>query len=466
MRKGFIAGSKAALGLATMLSALGCGGGDGTTGAGGATASSGASTSAASSGTGGGSSSSSSGAGGMMPGSACAPLPAPSGNVISVTPAQAGDLPSLAFEAKDGDTLLLEDGTYHLGGAFLHFVAGATLRSKSGDATKVILDGDWQSAEVVQIGASGVTIAEVTLARATTHPIHVTPSNQSDVLGTMIYGVIVHDPGEQGIKINPDAAKAHHADGGTIACSIVRLTDDGRAHVQNSCYTGGIDAHGAVGWTVRDNRIDGFWCDDGLSEHGIHFWTGSRETLVERNVITNCARGIGFGLGDATVNRTFADAPCPGVSSAGHYLGVIRNNFVFAGDAGLFASPSGFDTGIGLEDACGAVVAHNTVVSTSPPFASLDVRFQQSNPVLGNNLFSHAVSIRDMAAPLVNQGNLEMVPGSTFMAAGAGDLHLAPGAAAAIDQGAALPGVTVTGDIDGEMRDAKPDLGADEVSSP
>ena len=67
------------------------------------------------------------------------------------------------------------------------------------------------------------------------------------------------------------------------------------------CIHRGIDAHDASGWTVRDNYISGFWCDGAggafLSEHAIHFWTGSRDTTVSRNKLVDNARGIGFGLG-------------------------------------------------------------------------------------------------------------------------------------------------------------------------
>lgn len=378
-----------------------------------------------------------------------------------MTPAQAGELQSLAYSAKDGDVLLLDDGTYHLGGAYLQFVAAATLRSKSGDPGKVILDGDWQSSEIVQIAASHVTIAEVTLARAIHHPIHVVTTSSADTVGTSIYRVHVLDPGEQGIKINNDGS-GHYTDQGTIACSTITLTAEGRAHVMNNCYTGGIDAHASDGWVIRDNHIEGFWCSSGLSEHAIHLWKGCRGTVVERNVIVNSARGIGFGLGEGTAGRTFADNPCPGVSSAGHYLGVIRNNFVAAFDPALFASSAGFDAGIGLEDACGAVVAHNTVFSTQAPFASLDVRFPHTNPILANNLLSHGVKLRDGAAPVADQGTVEMAPASLFVSPATGDLHLAPGAAQAIDQAATVPGAAVSDDIDGQPRSGQLDIGADE----
>src|SRR5262245_10526314 len=151
------------LGLAisgVLLSACGGSGESNSTGTGGAststsTASSGASMSTAAS--------SGSGTGGTGPTAQCTPLPPPSGNVIPVTVADAGNLQALASNAKAGDTLLLDDGTYHLAGSYIRFATGATLRSKSGDPTKVIIDGDWQSAEVVQVAASNVTIADVTV---------------------------------------------------------------------------------------------------------------------------------------------------------------------------------------------------------------------------------------------------------------------------------------------------------------
>ena len=42
----------------------------------------------------------------------CGPLPAPTGNIIDVTPAQAANLRSIVAAAKTGDTIRLADGTY------------------------------------------------------------------------------------------------------------------------------------------------------------------------------------------------------------------------------------------------------------------------------------------------------------------------------------------------------------------
>src|SRR6185436_1469720 len=247
-----------------------------------------------------------------------------------------------------------------------------TLRSKSGNREAVILDGQQSAStgEVIAVTGSDVTIADLTIVNAYTHAIHVQTTDTKDTLRTTIYNVHVKDALEQGIKINLNGAETHFPDEGVIACSHIELTSAGRPNVRNNCYTGGIDGHGARGWRIRDNLIEGFYCAQGLSEHGVHFWTGSRDTLVERNRIMNSARGVGFGLGETTASstdpwRTYADEPCQSARPVGHYGGIVRNNFIFANDAAIFASASGFDSGIAFEQACGANALHNTVYGTT-----------------------------------------------------------------------------------------------------
>src|SRR5262249_6747725 len=147
----------------------------------------------------------------------------------------------------------------------------------------------------VAISASDVTVADVTIRRATDHPIHAYTLSSVPVTGIRIHGVHIEDGGEQFIKIN-SGDQMSWVDRGLVECSTFLLTPAGRPRIEpnpGGCYTGGIDAHGAQGWIVRHNRFEGIHCDNGgLAEHAIHFWTGSRDTLVENNVIVDCARGI------------------------------------------------------------------------------------------------------------------------------------------------------------------------------
>lgn len=238
---------------------------------------------------------------------ACGPLPNPDGHVVRVNPEQANELPGIVAEADPGTTILLEDGVYTMsggeaGGRLQFLEPNITLRSASNNADAVVIDGEYESNEMVTIHASNVTVAHLTIRRAVDHPVHVSPWPTGDAIsGTFLYDLRIVDGGEQFVKINPNGEPLVYVDKGRVECSLFRMTDEGRTYVERNpggCYTGGIDAHGARGWKIRRNRFEGIYCGgEGLAEHAVHFWKGSRGTLVERNTVINCARGTGFGLG-------------------------------------------------------------------------------------------------------------------------------------------------------------------------
>jgi hypothetical protein len=392
----------------------------------------------------------------------CPPLPPPSGPTVLVD--SVGELVGAVGAAAPGTTILVADGVYDLAGAYLRIeTPNVTLRSESGNREAVILDGSYATTEIVQITASNVTVADITLREAYDHPIHVVSTTSAGTDGTLIYNVHVVDPGQQAIKIN-SVDSSHFVDDGVVACSRVELTTAGRPHIRDGCYTGGVDAHAAEGWVIRDNEIEGFWCDAGLSEHAVHFWRASRDTRVERNRLRNNARGVGFGLSSDGSGRTYPDAPCPSAGGAyvDHYGGDIQNNFISASDAGLFASAYGFDCGICLWQACEATATHNTIHSsdTGATFSSIEWRFPRTIATLTNNLVNHTMRERDGATGTL-AGNVTGAEETWYVDATAGDLHLEPTATAAIDQGVAA---ALTADIDGDSRPygSAADVGADE----
>ena len=401
--------------------------------------------------------------GGPSMASPCAPLPPPTGTVVNVDPSMATELPALVAAASPGTTFLLADGTYRMTGSEsqrrIQILAdGVTLRSASGRATQVILDGEYTTAEVVSVQASNVTLAELTVMRAVDHCVHVTTrEGGADVTGFTMHGAGLIDCGEQFLKVNPNGARSAFVDRGTVSCSHFELTDAGRPNVERAvggCYTGGIDAHATRDWVVRDNEFRGIYCaGEGLAEHAIHFWKGARDTVVERNRIVDCARGIGLGLGESGETRTYADDPYPGLF-VGHYGGILRNNI-------LLATVPWYDTGIELQQARDALVVHNTILETAGAtgsFSSIDTRFDNSITTVRNNI-TRRITVRSGTSTADH--NLEGATASLFVAADAGDLHLAESAAAAIDQG--IPVAEATDDVDREPRsDGAPDLGADE----
>ena len=396
----------------------------------------------------------------------CAPLAPATGEIIAITPDRADELPQIVRDAVAGSTIVLSPGTYRIAAEGeanrrLQFHRpGVTLRSSTDDAADVILDGEYRTNELIFIDADDVTIAHITLTHAVDHGIHVSAPGAVIVTGTRLYGLRMVDHGEQFVKVNPNGERTGFVDEGELACSSFLLTDAGRPMIERSpggCYTGGIDAHGSRDWVVRDNRFEDIYCaGEGLSEHAIHFWSASRDTLVERNVILGCARGVGLGLVEAGRTRDYADDPYPDFSGyIGHYGGVVRSNVIYA-------DHPYYDTGIELAQARGARVIHNTVVSgdgATGRYSSIDYRFSSTDAEIRNNLVRRITQRNDAMGNVMD--NLEMAPLSLFVSPETGDLHLRSDAAAAIDQGVVLedPGL----DLDGEPRDASPDLGADEL---
>jgi hypothetical protein len=160
-------------------------------------------------------------------------------------------------------------------------------------------------------------------------------------------------------------------------------------------------------------------------------------------------------------DRVYDDISCPASGYIDDFNGLVRNNMVFADRQQLFDSDFGFDMGIGLWNACNAQAYHNTVFSTRAPFSSIEWRFSGTNAIIKNNLVSHNLKPRDDATA-VEEANLSNAPAWLWVDALGGELFLAPAMRGAIDQGAPLDPGLADDDIDGDVRDASPDLGADE----
>jgi hypothetical protein len=183
---------------------------------------------------------------------------------------------------------------------------------------------------------------------------------------------------------------------------------------------------------------------------------------VVRNVVTDCVNGIILGLyEDAEPRRPYDGERCDG-GFYDHYGGEIINNVIAVSGTGIAASEVGLDAGIGLWQVCDTTVAHNTVVSAIGSFSSIEYRFERTQATVVNNLVSDEIRVRqDAGVPVA--GNMQMVDLSNFVDPLGGDVHLVPGSAA-IDAGVALGADAVLHDIDGDPRDDRPDVGADEAS--
>src|SRR2546428_2929896 len=150
-------------------------------------------------------------------------------------------------------------------------------------------------------------------------------------------------------------------------------------------------------------------------------WNHSSNTVTERNLFINCARGIAYGLQ---------------IAGFDHTGGIIRNNMIFR------AVRQSGDVGIAVFDSPDTQVLNNTVFLSGTYGTPIEYRFRgTTGVVIANNLVDGTIAARDGAtATLLN--NLTGARADLFVNAAAGDLHLVPTATAAIDPGAVVPVVT------------------------
>lgn len=362
-------------------------------------------------------------------------------SAATVSVSNFGALTSALNSAKPGDTVLLQDGTYKIQKTWAIQITtdNLTIRSKSGKRERVIIEGMGMNARRHHgffVRANGVTIADLTIQNVRNHCVQTAPG----VDRLHIRNCILRNAGEQIVKVTT-GKKNDPSENGIIENCLFEYS----AGIGPRYYIGGIDVHNGKNWIVRDN-IFRFIRSPGkkIAEYAIHFWANSANTLVERNLIINCDRGIGFGLG----NR-------------GHLGGIIRNNMIYHDDSKGFN-----DVGIGLESSPGTRVYNNTIFLEHNYPRAIECRFPATKDVLiENNLTNKSIQMRNGATATINDNIIDADAGM-FVDASSGNLHIsAKGINYVIDKGREIDGLI--NDFDNERRPngIGIDIGADEIYS-
>ena len=282
--------------------------------------------------------------------------------VVSIDPSD--DWIQTVESATAGTEVLFSDGTYYLDRALVQVGDGVTLRSASGNRESVVIRGSGygKPSQGLVIAGDRVTVADLTVTGLRDHGIYVKPEISGGV-APLIYNVHVYDIGTQHIKSNTGSRD------GIIACSKIGYTANGA----KGDYNGAIDLHGAQAWIIRDNDIynitgDGSGCNVNrdcnryLSGPAILVWKDSKNTVVERNHITESFRNIAFGLGSL------------------HQGGIIRHNTIYRSSPG--------DAGIELQGASGTVVENNTVLLADRYRGAIEYRETRHITVRSNQVTS------------------------------------------------------------------------------
>ncbi|MEO6693440.1 MAG: T9SS type A sorting domain-containing protein [Saprospiraceae bacterium] len=362
------------------------------------------------------------------------------GTVIRVKSVQEFQSAINQANTKGGNmSILIEDGIYHVATSASHPYITASkmvIRSASGNRDKVILHGDGMKSvdpntEVgLNIVGNDVLIADLTIRDVGNHGIQIGGHR------IKVYNVRIQNTYQQMIK---GASGNPSIDSVIVQCSLFEYTNNSGPNY----YIGGIDVHKGNAWIVRDNLFKNIISPSGsVAEHAIHFWNNSANTLVERNQIINCDRGIGFGLGTSP-----------------HKGGIIRNNMIYNNGNGTFN-----DVGIGLESSPDTKVYNNTIFIAYN--SAIEYRFNSTTNVqIINNLTNKVIKSRDGGIATLTT-NVINAQSNWFVNTSTGNLRLNSAIPSAYDQGTSLASLLID-DIDQQKRPQGNgiDIGAHEYST-
>jgi hypothetical protein len=340
--------------------------------------------------------------------------------------------------ASPGDTISLADGTYTIASYGIAVrTTGLTFKSKSGIRENVTISGAGMLGDIEYgfwVAAHRITIRDVTIRDVYYHCIQ----TDVNVDSLRVINCVLMDGREQLLKVPSSSENADPSEGGLVEGCLFEFSKG----IAQQYYTGGVDCHFSKNWKIRNNVFKNIRSPENqVAEHAVHFWNNSEGTLVENNVIINCDRGIGFGLGDSP-----------------HKGGVIRNNMIYHA---VISGVDNADVGIGLETCTDAQVYNNTIYFDNDYSNAIEYRFAATkNITITNNLTNKMIRQRDNASANVSN-NVTDAQASWFIAANTGDLHIRPTITSVIDKAVSIEGLS--SDIDGQTRQIGAiDIGADE----
>lgn len=343
---------------------------------------------------------------------------------------------NVANQEGGNKTILIEDGIYSIASTSQYpYITASNMvfRSLSGNRDAVILTGQGMKdvAPDTEIGmylvGDNITVADLTIRDVGNHGISI---GGDDIF---IHNVKIQNTYEQMIKGSSTENGLHNS---IVQCSLFEYTEE----IGPQWYIGGLDIHGGHSWIVRDNVFKHIESpSQAVAEHAVHFWDNCSDNTVERNVIIDCDRGIGFGLGSS---------PNDG--------GIIRNNMIVNDGSGIFN-----DVGIGIESSPNTKIYNNTVHVAYQN--AIEYRFETTTNVeIANNLTNRPITSRNDGVANLSNNYIEAET-SWYMDATTGNLRLVTLNPNVHDQGTDLSGV-VDYDIDQLQRpqgDAY-DIGAQE----
>ncbi len=342
------------------------------------------------------------------------------------------ELQQLNRELEEGNKLvLLKPGTYTLSQTLWWKGDSNVIKGGTSDRTETVITGNFIIGNAFGIQGSNFVFENISIGEVNNHGIQI--HGELDAHYLHVNNVRFFDIHEQMIKgsksVFGDEANEEGSNYGIVEHSLFEFTN-GKAY---QYYTGGIDIHHGNGWIVRNNIFRNINNPGGgITEGAIHFWSNSSQTLIEKNIIYNCDRGILLGMDNSP-----------------HFGATIRNNFIV---------PM-LDVGIYLAEARDVLVYNNTIYNTSNYKNSIEYRFTTTGTEIKNNLTNKNISSRNGGEALVEKNTIA-AESHWFVDVENGDLHLTKSITTLAAQSKTIE--QFNEDIDGDSRDnGKNAVGAD-----
>jgi hypothetical protein len=373
--------------------------------------------------------------------------------------ATASALHNALVGARWGDEIVVAAGTYTFSNDQGMSYPGVTLRGATGNRDDVVLKGGGFNSTsyariVLHCYAADCVVKDLTIGDCYWHAIQV--HNGADRL--IIRNVRCYNAGEQVIK-----GVQYSHDGLMENCLLeytaVRIND---GVDRPDDYVGGIDLHGAIGWTIRDNVIRNIIGQNGEGDAGVFLWNVSSNCTAERNVIYGCNKGIAYGN------------PSNGSGTWAMNGGIVRNNFVYArtaAPADPVNEPWGGNADLGMEMCYtkDVKVYNNTIWTDSGSFfrafqVYASAAIQTTNLQLKYNIIRGSILSTYANGTWTSTGDIigNAAQASWFFDAANANLHLTKLATAAIDHAVLLADVPTDFDQQARPIGSAPDVGADE----
>lgn len=289
----------------------------------------------------------------------------------------------IANKSSGNITLMLKSGIYQLTKTLRIEADNISIISITGNPKDVIIQGSGMNKSgsvknLIWVGGNFFVLSGITLQKASHHLIQIAGEHDADF--PTIRNCILQDSYQQLIKVsyNIDNKPNNSSDFGLVENCTFQYT----AGIGPQYYIGGIDAHAANGWIVRNNRFKDIASPNNrISEFAIHFWRNSHNNIVENNIIEDCDRGIGFGFGSSHINMPYSNK---GGRISGNTIIHKNNNDPFA------------DTGIAIANSPNTIIENNYIWLDHGYSRAIEYRFPlTTNVIIRDNTTNKRISSRN-----------------------------------------------------------------------